>query len=252
MKNCYVYAYYDLMDPGNYDLNGFKLKYKPLYIGKGTGYRLLHGINAVLMDKITDTNKRLFQVLKERKNGGEDITKYVTIIKNNMTSEEALSLEDELIKKFGRLKIDENGILTNFALGGAVPDTTGLSPPVKGKKAKDFYSPEKYENIMKVLRRPKSLEQKTKMLKTRRENGSYYTGNNHAMAKKFIIINPHGFIFETNGDLKKFCVEMSLSWQMLYNNMNSGPVLLDRNKHRNLKRLTNRFWNTLGWQMYSD
>lgn len=88
-----------------------------------------------------------------------------------------------------------------------------------------------------------------KSAKTRRENGNYQTGSTHPRARKMVAVNPYGVCFELHGNLKAFCQEMDLSWQFLYNNIDTGPV--DTTKVKNFARLTNRFWNTVGWQLWS-
>ena len=95
-------------------------------------------------------------------------------------------------------------------------------------------------------------ETKDKMVNTRMSKGTYYTKDLHPRAKHFTAINPEGVAFELHGNLKDFCKEMNLSWQTLYGNVNSGIIILDRSRYKNLSRLTNRFFNTLGWQIYSQ
>ncbi len=42
----------------------------------------------------------------------------IEIIKDNLTDDEAFKLEEELVSKYGRKSLDENGILTNRSIGG--------------------------------------------------------------------------------------------------------------------------------------
>ena len=74
------------------------------YIGIGTGKRkneFKSGRNRHYMNYI-------------RKNGFP----IIDIIKENISKEEACKIEKQLIKKYGRKGIDENGILVNKSKGG--------------------------------------------------------------------------------------------------------------------------------------
>lgn len=74
------------------------------YIGIGTGKRkneFKSGRNRHYMNYI-------------RKNGFP----IIDIIKENISKEEACKIEKQLIKKYGRKRIDENGILVNKSKGG--------------------------------------------------------------------------------------------------------------------------------------
>lgn len=249
MNNFYVYVYLDTSCPGRYDLHTTTLLFKPLYIGKGKNDRYLHGVAAITKSDPSKTNRRLYSKLKNRISRGHAIS--VIKICENLTNEKALFLEEQLINDMGRADIDFNGILTNRARGGEIPDTTGLPPPNKGKHYSDYMSGDKLHNAIQACKMPMPSEAKNKMVSKRRKNGTYYTGNNHALAKRWIAINPHGLCYELHGNLKVFCSEQNLSWQTLYNNIDSGPILLDRKKYKNTARLSIRFWNTIGWQLVS-
>ena len=68
----------------------------PYYIGKGQGYR------------IHEKNGHPFLPKKERR----------IKIAENLTEQDALDLEMDLIEEYGRIKYDEGGILYNMSLGG--------------------------------------------------------------------------------------------------------------------------------------
>lgn len=90
---------------------------QPFYIGKGKKNRawshLLKedDVNLLKQNKITSI----------RKNGSEPI---VQIIKSDLSEVDAFALEVTLISKYGRIGIEENGILTNRCKGGSGGDTS--------------------------------------------------------------------------------------------------------------------------------
>ena len=243
----YTYAYLDLSSPGKYTTSTLTFLYKPLYIGKGKNKRLYHGQIALQEGKSILTNRRLYCKLKNLLMKGFEPC--VIKLQDNLTSNEALDLENVLINDLGRLKYDTDGILLNICKGGEIWDTTGVPSPSKGKKMKDFLSDQKYESYITACRKPKSKNQIQKMVETRKKNNTYHTKEKHAMAKNWKIINPNGIEFNLTGTLKDFCEQHNLSWQTLYNNKNLGPIILDRTRYKNVKRLSQKFFNTLGWQL---
>jgi hypothetical protein len=82
---------------------------EPIYVGKGTGKRFKQHINcthnSILARKITH--------IKEA-----NLLPIIEIIKDNLTEEMAFALEVELIKKYGRIKLN-TGTLCNFTNGGS-------------------------------------------------------------------------------------------------------------------------------------
>ena len=98
---------------------------------------------------------------------------------------------------------------------------------------------------------PKTKEAMKKMVETRRSRGTYDGGEKHPRARKFTLILKDGTKIEIHGQLKRVCKELNLSWQTLYNNVDKGKIELDRNKYRNLQRLTPAFFNSLGCELKS-
>ena len=103
-----VYYVYGLIDPrcGQY-----------FYIGKGKNNRAWDHINKI--DKINKRKQRLIDDIK-----AENLMPEVKIIQEQLSNSVALNLEIELIKKYGRRHIDENGLLTNLTSGGEGGDTS--------------------------------------------------------------------------------------------------------------------------------
>lgn len=242
----YNYAYLDPTSPARIETDLVCFLYTPLYVGKGKEDRCLHGKIAIEEGKQVLTNRLLYVDLKRLQRRGFD----PEILKFNdgSTNEKALEVEGEIISVLGRRGIDPNGILCNRALGGEIPDTTGLPSPIRGKKMKDHLSSERYAKFLETVSRPKTAVIIEKMVSTRKTNGTYTTGSAHPRAKKFVLISPSAERFEVIGALKKFCEERDLSWQTLFNNQNIGKIEVDRSKYKNTKRLSERFWNTVGWE----
>lgn len=96
----------------------------PFYIGKGSGNRFLGHV------KGDSSSKRVQDKIKNiRKRGLEP---KIEIVEAELTEEESYLLEENLIAKYGRKGIDDNGILMNIC--------SGREPPqVKSKPLIEFY-----------------------------------------------------------------------------------------------------------------
>ena len=108
MKRFYVYF---LCDPRNF--------YLPFYIGKGSGNRWETHLKESL--KRTSNKRKFYKIAKMREEGFEP---KVMIWQNDMSEDEAYELEENLILRFGRKDIEENGILMNLCLGARPPGFT--------------------------------------------------------------------------------------------------------------------------------
>lgn len=104
----YVYQY---IDPRN-DL--------PFYIGKGTNDRKLDHLKETVESTINIRKYNKIQSIKT--DGYEPIIQEIAIFENE---EDAYALENQLIQKYGRKGIEENGILMNLTLGSNPPSHKG-------------------------------------------------------------------------------------------------------------------------------
>jgi hypothetical protein len=144
----YVYVYLDTRKTGIFRYGKYKFRYKPFYVGKGTGYRYkthLHRekhYNPYFSNKIKaiykETNKEPL----------------VIIYKNNLLEKEAFKLENNLIKTIGK----EN--LVNLSEGGE-----GQSGFHHTKKSKLKI---KQHNSKYWLGKPKSKAVRLKISQTKR------------------------------------------------------------------------------------
>jgi len=101
MNTFYVYQ---LIDPRNN---------LPFYIGKGNGKRMYHHVRLALKEKISNGNKYLFNKIKKIISLGFSIEYHKVI--ENVSEQEALVKEIELIKKYGMYPV---GCLCNLTIGG--------------------------------------------------------------------------------------------------------------------------------------
>jgi hypothetical protein len=168
------------------------------------------------------------------------------IIKTFTTEVSARAYEERFIRKAINLGLKLNIQLINRGI-----PNKNFAHSMKGRKYEEIFDPITCNNLKTNLRKPKTKEALEKMVLTRIKNGSYYTGKQHAMARRFKIISPDKTEFTISGTLKSFCEQHNLSWQTLYSHIDKGIIVLDRTKHKNIKRLTIKFWNSIGWQINS-
>lgn len=105
----YVYVYLNPNIEGEFIYGEYVFDYEPFYIGKGFGDRLFHHLKC----KGRNHNKNIIikDLLRENK------TPIILKIKENLSNEDSLILEKEMIKLIGRLDIG-TGTLTNLTEGG--------------------------------------------------------------------------------------------------------------------------------------
>lgn len=101
----YVYL---LLDPTCY--------YLPFYVGKGSGKRYRKHFHETLE---TTSNPRKFHRIQKIINQG--YKPKVMIWQNGMSESEAYSLEERLIRRFGRKRYDPEGILENLVIEARPP-----------------------------------------------------------------------------------------------------------------------------------
>lgn len=164
MENFYVYL---LLDPTN--------SYLPFYIGKGSGNRWKNHLTESL-DRTA--NKRKHYKIQKIRNAGFEPK--VMFWEKNMPEIEAYDLEEMLIVRFGRSKIDDFGILTNICLQARPPGFLGccdqelfrkkISESCSGKKNGFYGKKHAPSSLVKIgdANRGKTLSdsQKQKISKT--------------------------------------------------------------------------------------
>lgn len=117
MKKFYTYVYLDPRKPGQYQYDNlpFSFLYEPFYIGKGKGRRYKdHLRECVVTTCNTHKNNRIRKI---KRDGFEPL---ISKLKENLTEDEAFSLEREYILTIGR-RDKKTGPLTNLTEGGDGP-----------------------------------------------------------------------------------------------------------------------------------
>lgn len=108
----YVYAYLDPRKPGEFIYGDYKFDFEPFYIGKGMKSRCLRH-----MKHLNKNDRNPIKINKINRIIKDGLKPIIIKIKENLSNEESLKLEIELISLIGRT-CDESGILTNYSTGG--------------------------------------------------------------------------------------------------------------------------------------
>jgi hypothetical protein len=150
----FVYIYLDPRKPGNYQYGDYTFDYEPLYVGKGNKTRITDHIKTAKR-RLTKNNKddkrlktRFINTLRLIINEGYEPIYFK--VKENLTEEDAFTLEIDLIKEIGRSCI-KTGPLSNITEGGLGGIAWEGSHPNKGKTLVLIVGSEKAEELRKVL-----------------------------------------------------------------------------------------------------
>lgn len=219
-----MYYVYELIDP-RVNL--------PFYVGKGKDNRVYFHLSE--QSRAKSENKRKYnKIQKIRKEGYEPEIKIVKYFENE---NDAYEYEEKLIKQYGRIRYDKNGILTNIC-------ENSRPPKLKGKTYQEIYG-DKWEEEIEKRRKlqieaggygPSKHTQGTKdkiSAKTAGENNPSYgvpcsNGRREKIRKKakeryengfksptstlYILTSPEGIEYEVYGELKKFCKTYGLCY----------------------------------------
>ena len=108
----YIYIYLDTRKPGSWFYKNIKFDYCPFYIGKGKKYRMNHHLQPQQLSKNTIKNNIIKSIIRET----NELPIHYKIFEN-LTYEESITIEMDIIKHFGRINLG-NGILSNMTDGG--------------------------------------------------------------------------------------------------------------------------------------
>lgn len=200
----YVYAYLDPSEKGEFNFEDLVFEYKPFYIGKGSGRRFKDHLKNISLQKNTHKNNKIKKILSE---GKEPI---ILFIYKDLTQEESLNLEANVINKIGLRN------LTNVTIGGF--GTNGYKHSEETKN--------KIKNSLTGKNIGRELTEEWK-LKIKNNNAKYWLNKNHSeetkqklklinqgkeypeRRKKYIITSPCGEVIIVD-NLSKFCIENNL------------------------------------------
>jgi hypothetical protein len=223
-----MYYVYELIDP-RVNL--------PFYVGKGKNDRVYFHLSEQSRAK-SDNARKFNKIQKIRENGHEPEIK---IVKYFEDENDAYDLEDELIKKYGRIRYDKGGILTNIC-------ESSRPPTNKGKTYQEIYGDKWQEQIEKRRKAqidaggygPKKHTQETKdkisakvagennpsygvpCSKERREKikikakERYENGFKSPSSTLYILTSPEGVEYEVFGELQKFCKDNNISYATMH------------------------------------
>jgi len=219
-----MYYVYELIDP-RVNL--------PFYVGKGKNDRVYFHLSEKSRAR-SDNQKKFNKIQKIREEGYEPEIKIVKYFDNE---DSAYLYEESLIKQYGRIRYDEDGILTNIC-------ESSRPPKLKGKTYQEIYGdnweeqvekrrtlqieaggygPKKHtkETKRKISEKvagknnpsygvPCSEERKRKISDKAKQR--YSNGFTPPSAKTWKLISPEGKEYIIIGELKKFCKSHNISY----------------------------------------
>ena len=219
-----MYYVYELIDP-RVNL--------PFYVGKGKNNRVYFHLSEKSRAK-SDNERKYNKIQKIRKEGYEPDIKIVKYFENE---DDAYDYEEQLIKKYGRIRYDVNGILTNICESSRPPKHKGRTyQEIYGDKWEEQiekrrnlqievggYGPKKHteETKRKISEKvagknnpsygiPCSEDRKRKISEKAKQR--FADGFKSPSAKTFILTSPEGEEFEVSGELKMFCKLKNISY----------------------------------------
>lgn len=113
MENNYIYIILDKTIQGEWFYKDILFKYKPIYVGMGSGNRYKSHLTSKLRKR--ETNLLKFNIIKSLIESGN--TPLSIKVYENLSRIDAEKIETDIIKKFGKI-INNTGILTNISNGG--------------------------------------------------------------------------------------------------------------------------------------
>ena len=219
-----MYYVYELIDP-RVNL--------PFYVGKGKDNRVYFHLSEKSRAK-SDNQRKFNKIQKIRKEGYEPEVKIVEYFENE---NDAYFYEESLIQKYGRIRYDEGGILTNICESSRPPNHRGKTyQEIYGDKWEDQiekrrnlqlsvggYGPKKHseETKRKISQKvagennpsygiPCSEERKRKISEKAKER--YAAGFKTPSAKIWKLTSPENEEYVIIGGLKEFCKSQNISY----------------------------------------
>jgi group I intron endonuclease len=178
----YVYALLDSSKNDNFEYLNYKFEYEPFYIGKGTGNRF----KETLYDKTPFKKNKIKKLINNK-------VKIITvIIEHNLTNEESILLEIDLIKLIGRRDLGL-GPLVNLTDGGDGRINSKHTQQTKDKisknrkgKGKGWKHSEKTLIIMSEKQKGENngFYSKNHTEEVKKMQSERVSGNNHPMFNK--------------------------------------------------------------------
>ena len=178
MNKYYVYVYLHPIKKGNFDFDSYSFQYEPFYVGKGCGNRLNQHIHEATTHK--DTNPLKCDIIRDIIS--EEKYPIIIKIKENLSEDDSLKLEEELIRSIGTIR-NKTGSLTNLDDGGK--KTNGFKGRLHTSDTK-----EKIRNKMKgkvtspIWSKDRKEKLKTSLKEYHKNNPTSVVGKNNGMYGK--------------------------------------------------------------------
>lgn len=112
MNDYYVYVYLNQLKGGKWTFQNHVFDFQPFYVGKGKKERETSHLFPSNLKSLNHKNNTIKEIVRE---SGE-VPVHLRIYEN-LSNDDAIKIEAEFIKKFGRVN-NESGILTNMTDGG--------------------------------------------------------------------------------------------------------------------------------------
>jgi hypothetical protein len=212
----------DTREKRTFSFRNFEFDYIPFYVGKGRDYRYADHFQYSTLSK--ENNRKATKIKSIINETGEN--PLVVILYKNLSNNESLKIESEIISELKRIK--DGGILTNTTLGGENP------PPLCGKDNGFFkrHHTQQSKNMMRLRKLGKKLKKehikKLKESHMGKKNGFF--GKAHTketkklmsklkeerQRKHYILINENGETINVE-NLKQFCKDNGYSYSCICN-----------------------------------
>lgn len=205
----------------------------PFYIGKGKTLNNRHLDHFKETNLVNENRHKVFKINYLKKNG-YDIP--VDILIDDIKDEQvAYSIEIEYIKKYGRMNIDTNGILTNILIDSRSP------PSWKGKRQSEEHKNKRFESRTKTVAErgipSRSIESRKRLSENSKGDKNHFYGKTHSEefsiqqsarmqgnqfnSQEYIFTSACGTKYQVMG-FAKFCREHNLTVSPLEKGMYTG------------------------------
>lgn len=269
-NNYYIYLYLDPRKNGNFVYSEYIFEYEPIYVGKGVGNRYKEHLRNSRLNLPTGNKIKQGKLKKILSEGLKPI---IVKLHENLSEENSLKLEKDIIFKIGRI-INKTGPLTNLTEGGDGVSGRLITEEFKLEQSKrmiKYYennpiSNEVSKKISSALLNKKIVRSEATKLKISNANKNRIYSDEYLKRlkeirkgpkithrKKYILINPNQIIFDFLGkeELTKFIHENELSERKILNYINKGVITVnDVRLTKNTENIKTK--NCIGWEIKTN
>ena len=209
MNKNYVYIYLDPRKPGKFKYDDYEFDFEPFYIGEGTGKRYLDHVKNY-------DNKNIIKLNKLNKIRNIGLSPIILKLHENISKEESLLIETNLIIKIGRI-IDNSGPLVNVNIFGY--DSTGYKHT---KETLELLS----KKVIKYDLDGNCLKKYNSMTEAAKDNNLLISNISNNCSGKTKIVNKN-FIFKYENDqfIKPIQYENVNRYQVVRIDFNGNKII---------------------------